>query len=95
MLETELFELLEHTADAAYTVTTGGEIRSWNRAAERLFGHPAREVLGRHIEEVLDAYDALGTEPLVGGMSAPPTAPRKATPAMGSAVRRSGRTRRT
>jgi PAS domain S-box-containing protein len=66
VLETELFELLEHTADAAYTVTTGGEIRSWNRAAERLFGHPARDVIGRHIEEVLDAYDALGTEPLVG-----------------------------
>lgn len=67
MLETELFALLEHTADAAYTVTKDGEICSWNRAAERLFGYPATEVLGRHIEEVLDAYDALGTEPLVGG----------------------------
>jgi PAS domain S-box-containing protein len=67
VLETELFELLEHTADAAYTVTADGEIRSWNRAAERLFGYPANEVLGRHIEEVFDAYDALGTEPLVGG----------------------------
>jgi PAS domain S-box-containing protein len=67
MLETELFALLEQTADAAYTVTEGGEICSWNRAAERLFGYPASEVLGRHIEEVFDAYDALGTEPLVGG----------------------------
>src|SRR5688500_15248277 len=67
MLETELFALLEQTADAAYTVTTDGEICSWNRAAERLFGYPATEVLGRHIEEVFDAFDALGTEPLVGG----------------------------
>ena len=67
MLETELFALLEQTADAAYTVTEQGEICSWNRSAERLFGYPASEVLGRHIEEVLDAYDALGTEPLVGG----------------------------
>lgn len=67
MLETELFALLEHTADAAYTVTDGGEIRSWNRAAEQLFGYPASEVLGRHIEDVFDAFDALGTEPLVGG----------------------------
>lgn len=67
MLETELFDLLEHTADAAYTVTQDGEICSWNRAAERLFGYPASEVLGRHIEEVFDAYDALGTEPLAGG----------------------------
>lgn len=67
MLETELYALLEQTADAAYTVTEDGEIRSWNRAAERLFGYPAKEVLGRHIEEVFDAYDSLGTEPLVGG----------------------------
>ena len=66
MLETELFALLEQTADAAYTVTEQGEICSWNRAAERLFGYPASEVLGRHIEEVFDAFDSLGTEPLVG-----------------------------
>src|ERR1051326_6442249 len=67
MLEAELFTLLEQTADAAYTVTAGGEICSWNRSAERLFGYPATEVLGRHIEDVLDAYDGLGTEPLAGG----------------------------
>ena len=67
MLETELFALLEQTADAAYTVTERGEICSWNRSAERLFGYPASEVIGRHIEEVFDAYDALGTEPLLGG----------------------------
>ena len=66
MLESELFALLERTADAAYTVTLDGEICSWNRAAERLFGYPASEVLGRHIEAVFDAYDTLGTEPLVG-----------------------------
>ena len=67
MLESELFDLLEKTADAAYTVTEQGEIRSWNRAAERLFGYQAKEVLGRHIEEVFDAFDSLGTEPLAGG----------------------------
>lgn len=67
MLEPELFALLEQTADAAYTVTEQGEICSWNRSAERLFGYPASEVLGRHIEEVFDAFDVLGTEPLVGG----------------------------
>lgn len=67
MLEAELFGLLNHTADAAYVVTEGGEICSWNDAAERLFGYPASEVLGRHIEEVLDAFDALDTEPLKGG----------------------------
>ena len=70
MLEPELFALLEHTTDAAYTVAENGTICSWNAAAERLFGYKASDVLRRHIEEVLDAYDQLGTEPLVGGREA-------------------------
>lgn len=70
MLETELFALFEQTADAAYTVSSDGEICSWNAAAEQLFGYAAAEVIGRHIEDVLDAYDALGTEPLAGGREA-------------------------
>jgi len=70
MLETELFALLEQTADAAYTVTEGGEICSWNTAAEQLFGYPAAEVLRRNIDEVFEARDALGTEALAGGPDA-------------------------
>ena len=60
MLESELFALLEQTADAAYAVTDAGEICSWNGAAERLFGYPAGEVLRRNIDEVLEASDAVG-----------------------------------
>jgi len=67
VLEPELFALLEQTADAAYTVTESGEICSWNRAAEELFGYPANEVLGRHIDDVLGARDALDTGALAGG----------------------------
>src|SRR5437763_16009732 len=67
MLETELFALLEQTADAAYTVTESGEICSWNGAAERLFGYPASEVLHRNIDDVLEARDKLGTSELAGG----------------------------
>src|SRR5690348_16493429 len=70
MLESELFALLEHTADAAYAVTSDGEICSWNTAAERLFGLPAADVLRRNIDDVLDARDALGTEALAGGLEA-------------------------
>jgi len=70
MLETELFALLEETADAAYTVTEGGEICSWNGAAELLFGYPASEVLHRNIDEVLEARDTLGTSALAGGAEA-------------------------
>jgi PAS domain S-box-containing protein len=70
MLEPELFALLEETADAAYTVTEGGEICSWNRAAEQLFGYSANEVLRRHIDDVLGARDALDTDALAGGSEA-------------------------
>jgi PAS domain S-box-containing protein len=71
ILEPELFALLEHTADAAYTVTDGGEICSWNRPAEALFGYSASEVIRRNIDEVLEARDALGTRALAGGFDAP------------------------
>jgi PAS domain S-box-containing protein len=77
LLESELFALLEQTADAAYTETEHGEICSWNRAAEQLFGYSRNEVMGRHIEEVFDAFDSLGTEPLVGGAETAVRAPRK------------------
>jgi PAS domain S-box-containing protein len=70
MLEAELFALLENTADAAYTVGTDGTISSWNRAAERLFGYEAKSVLQRKIDEVLQAEDVLGTDPLAGGADA-------------------------
>ena len=70
MLETELFALLEQTAEAAYAVTVDGEICSWNAAAERLFGHPSKAVIGRSIDDVLDARDTLGTRPLAGGLEA-------------------------
>lgn len=70
MLESELYALLEHTADAAYTVTDTGEICSWNRAAERLLGYKADDVLHRDIDDVLDARDTLGTSALAGGSDA-------------------------
>jgi PAS domain S-box-containing protein len=70
MLESELFALREQTADAAYSVTSDGEICSWNSAAERLFGDAAGDALHRNIDELLQARDALGTEALAGGFEA-------------------------
>lgn len=67
MLESELFALLEQTADAAFTVTESGEICSWNEAAEQLFGYAANEVLGRNIDEVTEARDTLGARALAPG----------------------------
>ena len=70
MLDLELFALLERTADASYTVSADGEICSWNAAAERLFGYAAEEVVGRNVDDVLDARDGLGTDALAGGADA-------------------------
>jgi PAS domain S-box-containing protein len=70
MLDLELFDLLERTADASYTVSEDGEICSWNSAAERLFGYAAEEVIGRNVDDVLDARDGLGTDALAGGADA-------------------------
>ena len=70
MLESELFTLLDHTADAAFSVTPSGEICSWNAAAEALFGYPAAEALHRNVEEMLQARDALRTGPLARGTAA-------------------------
>ncbi len=67
MLESELFALLEQTADAAFTVTESGEICSWNEAAEQLFGYAANEVLGRNIDAVTEARDTLGARALAPG----------------------------
>jgi PAS domain S-box-containing protein len=47
MLERQLAELLEGTTDAAFTVDLQGQIRTWNKAAENLFGHPASHALGK------------------------------------------------
>lgn len=60
MRESELFTLLERTADAAFTVDPEGVIRSWNKAAERLFGYNAAHVVGQPCAEALQGTDALG-----------------------------------
>jgi PAS domain S-box-containing protein len=84
ILEAELFALLEQTTDAAYTVTQSGEICSWNRAADALFGYSASDVLRHDIDEVLDARDALGTRALAGGVDAPIRQTNGASPGIGN-----------
>ena len=62
MLESELFALLEGTQDAAFSVGEQGEILSWNGAAERLFGYPSSEALGKSCFQVLHGRGVLGTQ---------------------------------
>ncbi len=61
MLDRDLFDFLEHTADAAFVVTDGGEICSWNSGAEALFGFVSDEVLGKTCFELFRGMDVLGT----------------------------------
>jgi PAS domain S-box-containing protein len=61
MLEQELFDLLERTADAAFSVTDQGEICSWNAAAEKLFGYPRAEALHKTCYDLLQGRGTLGT----------------------------------
>ena len=61
MQDRDLFDFLEHTTDAAFVVTDGGEIRSWNGSAEALFGFERDEVLGKTCFELFQGRDVLGT----------------------------------
>jgi PAS domain S-box-containing protein len=69
MSEEELFRFLENTADAAFAVTEIGEIRSWNKAAERLLGYRASDAIGRCCQDVLNGHGVLGTPVCLGRCS--------------------------
>jgi len=62
MLELELFKLLEGTSDAAFAITDQGEICSWNKGAERLFGYSAAEALNKTCQDLLQGLGPLGNE---------------------------------
>lgn len=62
MLERELFDLLEGTSDAAFSVSEEGEIFSWNAAAESLFGYSPKEAIHKTCYELIEGHGALGTE---------------------------------
>lgn len=61
MLESELFGLLERTTDAAFTIGDEGNLCSWNKAAEQLFGYPASEALRKTCYDLFEGYGPLGT----------------------------------
>ena len=61
MLEQELFDLLEGTSDAAFSVTDLGEICSWNKAAEKLFGYSRSEAMHKSCYNLLQGRGTLGT----------------------------------
>lgn len=60
MLQSELLEFLEETADAAFCVNQQGEICAWNAAAEKLFGYSASEAIGKSCYGLLQCRGSLG-----------------------------------
>jgi PAS domain S-box-containing protein len=60
MLDRELHALLEHTADAAFTVNDDGEICSWNASAEKLFGFCRDEAVGKACGDLFQGRGPLG-----------------------------------
>jgi PAS domain S-box-containing protein len=61
MLESELFAVLEGTTDVAFSVTEEGEIISWNKGAEKLFGYPRATAVHKTCYEILEGMGPLGT----------------------------------
>ncbi len=60
MLDQELFDLFEGTSEASYVVNDDGEVCSWNKAAEKLFGYTRAEALKKNCNELLQGRGALG-----------------------------------
>jgi PAS domain S-box-containing protein len=49
----ELAEVVRSTQDAVFSKDLTGHLRSWNPAAERLYGYSAAEAVGRHISFII------------------------------------------
>jgi PAS domain S-box-containing protein len=48
-----LAAIVENSDDAIVSKTLGGVVTSWNKAAERIFGYTAAEMVGHHITKII------------------------------------------
>ena len=52
-----LAAVVESSGDAIVAVGMDGAVTSWNAAAQRIYGYPREEAVGRHIEELVVPAD--------------------------------------
>jgi PAS domain S-box-containing protein len=57
--------VIESSGDPIVSFSTDGMIRSWNPAAERLYGYASHEAVGRHVTEVYMAHAREEAEKLI------------------------------
>ena len=55
-----LADALDRAGDGAFVIDANGRITAWNRAATRMLGFTARDVVGRPCCEVFEGHDEAG-----------------------------------
>ena len=60
MKRDELTRIVESTADPTFAVDSEGLVAAWNSGAERLFGAPATDAVGKRCGELLRGRDECG-----------------------------------
>ena len=58
--ETGLDQALARSGDGAFAITSEGRVVLWNRAAEKILGYAAREVIGRPCCDIFVGQDTSG-----------------------------------
>jgi PAS domain S-box-containing protein len=58
--EEQIRAILDATADAVVTINVLGRIATFNRAAERIFGYSADEVIGENVTILIPAHERVG-----------------------------------
>ncbi len=64
-----LAAIVEFTENAIYSRTLDGTIRTWNTAAEQIFGYSAREMIGQQISHLLTPAQVADELSLIGRLA--------------------------